>query len=87
MLLQQHLPFTVLKLTSPPLFKRTEYKLQQHLPFTVLKRGRAWPRDRADIHVATALTVYGIETYPLQKWTLLFSLVATALTVYGIETE
>ena len=85
--LQQHLPFTVLKLTSPPLFKRTEYKLQQHLPFTVLKRGRAWPRDRADIHVATALTVYGIETYPLQKWTLLFSLVATALTVYGIETE
>ena len=61
-MLQQHLPFTVLKLTSPPLFKRTEYKLQQHLPFTVLKRGRAWPRDRADIHVATALTVYGIET-------------------------
>ena len=36
--------------------------------------------------VATALTVYGIETH-IQKLPILhFLLVATALTVYGIET-
>ena len=37
--------------------------------------------------VATALTVYGIETEPgSDDWKSEFSTVATALTVYGIET-
>ena len=35
--------------------------LQQHLPFTVLKHIIA-NRHRLKIDVATALTVYGIET-------------------------
>ena len=37
--------------------------------------------------VATALTVYGIETQSLKENRLTMSNVATALTVYGIETE
>ena len=60
--LQQHLPFTVLKLkefyTSQ---KMVIYKLQQHLPFTVLKPGDCH-RTLFKKIVATALTVYGIET-------------------------
>ena len=59
--------------------------MQQHLPFTVLK-----PIFMAFLFtltaVATAPTVYGIET--LQTMELLAPLpqVATAPTVYGIET-
>ena len=38
--------------------------------------------------VATALTVYGIETVAIAQALLrLWSAVATALTVYGIETK
>ena len=37
--------------------------------------------------VATALTVYGIETTACPVWHSLDSCVATALTVYGIETR
>ena len=38
--------------------------------------------------VATALTVYGIETIETRKFTLTSDAkVATALTVYGIETQ
>ena len=37
-------------------------------------------------YVATALTVYGIETHEKQAHDFLLELVATALTVYGIET-
>ena len=41
-MLQQHLPFTVLKLMIYKLpFSLTNSSLQQHLPFTVLKRMRA----------------------------------------------
>ena len=36
--------------------------------------------------VATALTVFGIETHQLQDYDLHELRVATALTVYGIET-
>ena len=88
--------------------------LQQHLPFTVLKRHKITRLSFLNRLVATALTVYGIETTtadnttpptavaPLQQhlpFTVLkpaslpslylllnFSQVATALTVYGIET-
>ena len=40
-------------------------------------------------HVATALTVYGIETLKYQILNLgaAYERVVTALTVYGIETE
>ena len=37
--------------------------------------------------VATALTVYGIETKQYERRIVLAELVATALTVYGIETD
>ena len=61
-------------------------RLQQHLPFTVLK-----PRVQAlcaqGFEVATALTVYGIETANSSAQDLTISIVATALTVYGIETS
>ena len=63
-------------------------QLQQSLPFTVLKLSSSFCLSSLIIlAVATALTVYGIETRFLlrdivfHKW-----LVATALTVYGIET-
>ena len=63
-------------------------QLQQPLPFTVLKLSSSFCLSSLIIlAVATALTVYGIETRFLlrdivfHKW-----LVATALTVYGIET-
>ena len=61
--------------------------MQQPLPFTVLKRDGSLNKGIVYAVVATALTVYGIETqktirkrYRLSFW------VATALTVYGIET-
>ena len=60
--------------------------LQQHLPFTVLKpevTSNSWSRK---FIVATALTVYGIETGILRKNCSTIVRVATALTVYGIET-
>ena len=61
--------------------------MQQHLPFTVLKLTLVL-NNFADCKVATALTVYGIETVvkPHLKRIIFFH-VATALTVYGIETD
>ena len=39
-LLQQHLPFTVLKLIEDKIYRfKEDTELQQHLPFTVLKLG------------------------------------------------
>ena len=84
--LQQHLPFTVLKLDVFSCYicilkscnstYRLRYwncilkhgwmflrrKLQQHLPFTVLKHTMLSVWRRFWTQVATALTVYGIET-------------------------
>ena len=84
--------------------------LQQHLPFTVLKPSKSNKYSLSVTCVATALTVYGIETYDAsaQGAVAVFKLqqhlpftvlklcvidilkmpkkVATALTVYGIET-
>ena len=61
--------------------------MQQLLPFTVLKLLQT-QESLASSNVATALTVYGIET---SLWLLKAqdqpSSVATALTVYGIETH
>ena len=60
--------------------------MQQLLPFTVLKP--VWiVGNPCGKLVATALTVYGIETVFLLLHTPLLILVATALTVYGIETH
>ena len=61
--MQQYLPFTVLKPTTPGFLTDEMGRLQQYLPFTVLKR-----KIKRSIHckncgVATVLTVYGIETY------------------------
>ena len=86
--LQQHLPFTVLKLCSySSVTILITRKLQQHLPFTVLKLVNicfVWVNFHA---VATALTVYGIETNcKFHACNFNYIIVATALTVYGIET-
>ena len=59
--LQQHLPFTVLKLHERIQTATTPSSLQQHLPFTVLKL-IAVVAVKNHNGVATALTVYGIET-------------------------
>ena len=63
--------------------------LQQHLPFTVLKLEQARRNYSPTIiwNVATALTVYGIETQHKLLFLLILLNVATALTVYGIETH
>ena len=61
--LQQHLPFTVLKLLkSIALVLPNTNVLQQHLPFTVLKHSAILAHHWKNFIVATALTVYGIET-------------------------
>ena len=63
-------------------------KLQQHLPFTVLKLEVDVRYSIYFKAVATALTVYGIETILRRKHRKsLIVPVATALTVYGIETH
>ena len=61
--------------------------LQQHLPFTVLKLAQSETTVFSTAKtVATAPTVYGIETENLPKVYLKCLSVATAPTVYGIET-
>ena len=61
--------------------------LQQHLPFTVLKLKYAPACSSVSYLVATAPTVYGIETIPdTGRLETLTCAVATAPTVYGIET-
>ena len=60
--------------------------LQQHLPFTVLKLSVHNYIPTTLYSVATALTVYGIETIILSRNFDFLDMVATALTVYGIET-
>ena len=90
LLLQQRLPFTVLKLhLSNALIKLIcSYRLQQRLPFTVLKHCFFMIILLLLFKVATALTVYGIETnWMAASLPANFLYVATALTVYGIETS
>ena len=61
--------------------------MQQHLPFTVLKQVREVKFTDAWYIVATAPTVYGIETRKRRNMKILSNeKVATAPTVYGIET-
>ena len=63
------------------------FSLQQHLPFTVLKLSTTFFVCVANWSVATAPTVYGIETiFALMAEFYLLCCVATAPTVYGIET-
>ena len=65
MWLQQLLPFTVLKLLLFTFFifiLSFFALLQQLLPFTVLKRYDGYSYRIKSFPVATALTVYGIET-------------------------
>ena len=62
--LQQHLPFTVLKLGILIHFIESLHNmLQQHLPFTVLKPFANGMEGNYEYTVATAPTVYGIETH------------------------
>ena len=88
--LQQHLPLAVLKRYFVCIGAlHSVCQLQQYLPFTVLKHhlGCGFSKPNKIKEVATALTVYGIETFYLRSnivWTIWS--VATALTVYGIET-
>ena len=84
--LQQHLPFTVLKLLLNALIGKKLYWLQQHLPFTVLKLTLSATPFLTANTVATAPTVYGIETPSKYNAYSVPAIVATAPTVYGIET-
>ena len=64
------------------------FKLQQCLPFTVLKHFHNRICLISDLNgVATVLTVYGIETFYINKFFKGIIIVATVLTVYGIETH
>ena len=88
-MLQQYLPFTVLKhyKGSCSGLKTTFKKLQQYLPFTVLKLYKSYSSVEAMKAVATVLTVYGIETDNITSYIRMpLPNVATVLTVYGIET-
>ena len=86
--LQQYLPFTVLKhLLSKRLL------LENNVGCNSTYRLRYWNFSNWLKHilsictlVATALTVYGIETHHLQFQYQYYSHVATALTACGIET-
>ena len=60
--LQQHLPFTVLKPIEIDDTNQRRMALQQHLPFTVLKLPGSNETCEFFTNVATAPTVYGIET-------------------------
>ena len=60
--------------------------MQQHLPFTVLKPSKLDTSFTKLIVVATAPTVYGIETSTDAILPEHMQSVATAPTVYGIET-
>ena len=84
-LLQQYLPFTVLKHYLSFLSFNWIIQLQQYLPFTVLKRDID-DHTHSSWTVATVLTVYGIETEQSCFINLAILFVATVLTVYGIET-
>ena len=61
-MLQQYLPFTVLKLSFIAYQKYCSLQLQQYLPFTVLKQSEYGSVIKRYKQVATVLTVYGIET-------------------------
>ena len=84
-LLQQYLPFTVLKHLSACKNPCSNLLLQQYLPFTVLKLRYHLHKVSPMLLVTTVLTVYGIETLVILK-VLVAVLVTTVLTVYGIET-
>ena len=60
-LLQQCLPFTVLKLATVANVFFMISSLQQRLPFTVLKLNAFYIFAFIFIEVATAFTVYGIR--------------------------
>ena len=61
-MLQQYLPFTVLKLSYARKPDGQKPWLQQYLPFTVLKQRILVAVAKSTRYVATVLTVYGIET-------------------------
>ena len=86
--LQQHLPFTVLKLFNPScgIFCNiftvattpTVYGIETSTTVTIIATDL--------ISVATTPTVYGIETIVVLAVSSEYHLVATTPTVYGIET-
>ena len=61
-MLQQYLPFTVLKRIKFAFGWLPRTLLQQYLPFTVLKPSILRSNSVTFCLVATVLTVYGIET-------------------------
>ena len=85
-MLQQYLPFTVLK---PSRQRRTNFKpnfkLQQYLPFTVLKRCEK-PNVCVELLslVAIVFTACGIETLKLLRKLPILWIVATVLTIFGM---
>ena len=87
MLLQQHLPFTVLKPHNMAIFLFFQTTVATALTVYGIETLKFLLLCQHLIQVATALTVYGIETVVLGFLTDKNIKVATALTVYGIETN
>ena len=86
-MLQQYLPFTVLKPCNHITVPRDISQLQQYLPFTVLKLPISGSQIKFYHIVATVPTVYGIETSLTNNFAPAGNeTVATVPTVYGIET-
>ena len=86
--MQQCLPFTVLKRSLLAVGLMTCDALQQCLPFTVLKLSGRRPHYLNKSKVATAPTVYGIETLIFfETPSFEKDVVATAPTIYSIETR
>ena len=86
MWLQQHLPFTVLKLQAMNSIIIEIMELQQHLPFTVLKQ------NFSALRILSSTTLQQHLPFTVLKRVKIFPKfcsgfpVATTPTVYGIET-
>ena len=84
--MQQHLPFTVLKLNKLTEETVRQFELQQHLPFTVLKQKKNAlnTNGRSALQQHLPFTVLKLSQMRKIQFT---NTVATAPTVYGIETD
>ena len=84
--LQQYLPFTVLKLDSAAGTCKQARKLQQYLPFTVLKLLAPTTTESSPLTLQQYLPFTVLKLFLSQQQDCQLHIVATVLTVYGIET-
>ena len=86
-MLQQYLPFTVLKLKNADFRYDSGFGLQQYLPFTVLKHDYNEVQKLLIGELQQYLPFTVLKPSPIFHEYLWISYVATVLTVYGIETK